>query len=440
MSPTPDTLFGLFICLLILLFNFCFVILETSIIASTKSRLHTYLRESEKRVKKVMQLIDSPEELLSTMQVGLTLANILLGLLSSTYFEWPIISLLSQINIFQTLLGEYIGIVSKICALLFVTFLTVLFEILSKRIAILFPERIAINTVYFVVFFIWMFYPIVWLLTISVRFLLRLLRIKNIQPLMSVEEVKFIINQTQKSGVIDKLESDMMRRLVHIGRMQVGAIITPRNKIVVLDIALPLEVNLQRLNEHKYNYYPLIDGNYTNLVGVVYVKNLVGLSEITNEILIKEAKSSPIHYIPQMAHVSSLLYAFKNKGIKFGIALDEYGGFEGIVTFSDIIRTFAGDIAALVNKRSPDIIEVKENYYLLLGNTLIEEVIELMKVTSLPGYEEHEYKTIASFILRYIANVPSVGNEFIVDDWKFKIIAMDGMCIEKISLEKVESD
>lgn len=416
----------------IIAINSLFVISEISILTSAKAKLHKMLGNGIRGAKKVLQFTHEPEMFLSTVQVGITLMSALLGLYGGSSLGAYISRHLEKFP----LLAEYRHFIGPVLSILVITYFTVLSEIVPKRIAMMYPEKIAVCMAYFMYLCTKVLYPFVVILTFSTRWCLKFFRIKEGLNHVSIEEIKFTINQTEQSGLLEKTERDMIKRLINISNMQVGAIMTPRNKIIYLNLQDPVEVNANKCRMHPFNHFPVIDGEQGNIIGVVAIKALFNIV-IKNETIRELAISSTVCYIPEMSKVTKLIDLFSKKQVKFALVIDEYGEIEGLVTISDIMKTFLGDLVGIIDGKKPGITTRKDGSYVMDGNTLIEEVMDTIHVTCLPDDEVEEYRTLASFILKQLGTLPKVGDSFIASGWIFRVLKMDRFRIDKVLVIKV---
>ena len=153
--------------------------------------------------------------------------------------------------------------------------MTVCSELIPKRIAMLHPEKAAISTSYVILFFYYLFYPLMMLLSFTSNWALRILKIKENKQELSVEEFKMMLQQVEGHGSFDQTEAEMMRRLLNLGNMQVGAVMTPRSQMVCLDISDPEEVNIQKIIDNPFNYFPVTDRDPSNIIGFVSAKQFL---------------------------------------------------------------------------------------------------------------------------------------------------------------------
>jgi len=252
------------------------------------------------------------------------------------------------------------------------------------------------------------------------------------------EEIKHMVSQAESEGLVEKTEKDMIKRLMHLSDIKVGAIMTPRKKMVSLDLQNTADDNLKIILEHAFNYFPLINGGLHDFIGLISVKNLIQ-SKITNEMLRLKAKSKAILFIPDAARLTHLLELFRKKMVRIAVVLDEYGEIEGIVTFNDILKTFIGDVATSEEGRAPSILNIKKGGFIVNGNLPIEEVKELLQVSSLPGDAEEDYRTLASFILKQLNRLANVGDSFQAVGHTFKVIKTEKFRIDRVMIEPLRN-
>jgi putative hemolysin len=425
-----STLYEWLIIILIILGTSLFVLAEISLLTSRKAKLQKLSNEGSLAASKALQLKNQPEAFLSMAQVGITFMSILIGFYSGARITEEFSNIVALIPF----LAPYSETVASFLVILTITYLTVLGEIIPKRLAMLYPEKFACLLSFFMLFFMKIFYPFVVLLSASLKFFFKIFKVKENQAEVTAEEIKMIITQAENEGTVDKTERDMIKRLIHLSDIKVGAIMTPRIKMICLDLHEPNAENLKKLTTHSFNYYPVIDGGLDKLVGLVATKQLLN-TKITNSVINTKSKKNEVLFIPEVARLPKLLELFKEKRSKIAIVLDEYGEIEGIVSLNDILKTFVGDLATQEKGQAPSVTSRKDGSLIVNGNVPIEEIMEILQVTSLPGEDEEDYRTISSFILKQLNCVPKPGDSFKAVGHIFKVIKMDKFRIDKVSIK-----
>jgi putative hemolysin len=424
-----DWLTGLLIFVLIFFLNSVFVIAEIALLTSRKAILQKTASNGSIAAKKLLHLYKNPEKLLSTVLIGITSVGVISGLIGGG----TIAGELEKIIAIVPFLNQYSSPISEILTVIVVVFITVSSELIPKRVALLNPEKAAMFTSYIVIFFYYLFYPFMQLLSTISNWVLKLLKIEETKQSLSIEEFKILLQQVEGHGNIESTGAEMIKRLLNLGDMQVGAVMTPRSQMVYIDIKDSELINKNKIINNPFNYFPVTDGGLPKILGMVSAKQFLN-SNITTANLLALAK--PIIYIPEMAKLNNLMTIFKEKQLRIAMVIDEYGDIEGLVTVNDILKTFVGDLATLVEGQKPTVQKKKNGSYAVSGSISVEEVMEIMQVGSLPGDEEEEYRTLASFILKQMNNVPKVNDQFKALGWNFKVIGMDKFRITKVLMFK----
>lgn len=420
-------LYDVAVLFVIVFLNSFFVIAEIAIIASRKSKLEGMSKNGDVGASKALELSSHPEKFLSTVQVGITFMSIMIGIYGGTSLADDVDVLLSSVPY----IAPYSKEISYTLILIVVTYFTVLGEIIPKRIALFYPEVIASYISYIMLFFTKLCYPLVYTLTHSTHVVLQLFNVKIPDNKISIDELKSMMNQAEFTGILASTEQDMLKRVIHLSNTQIGAVMTPRNKMIYLDLREDKSVNIAKIQKHPFNYFPVIDGDFNNLIGIVPVKSLLNHT-ITNEQIKSIASLFPVIYTPEMARVSRLIDVFREKKVRIAIVLDEYGDIEGLVTLNDILKILVGELAIGMKDKMPEIVSNLDGSYTISGNSLIEEVMSLLNLTYLPGEDDEDYRTLASFVLRQIGHFPNIGENFTALGWNFKVLKMDKRRIERV--------
>ena len=437
MHDSYPFLWDLLVILFIITLNSLFVLSEMSLLTSNKAKLHKMCSKS-KGAKKAVKILEQPEIFLSTMQVGITLMSALLGLYGGTSISEFLANYLIELPHVGHYLKDYSMILASFISLATITYLAVLSEILPKRIAMLQPEKIASLTSYAVAFVIKVTYPLSVILTVSTKALLRFFKIEDNSNNVSIEEIKFILSQAVNVGTLHKTEHDLLKRLINLMNMQVGAIMTPRNKIVYLDLQESEQNNKDILKKYNFNYFPLLDGSLDKIIGIVSIKNLFSYQEVNNKNLADCGKASNLVFIPEMARITKLIDLFSSQQVKTALVVDEYGDLEGIVTLNDVMRHFLGDLAILMEGKKPTIVEKDDGSFLVDGSISIEDLLELLDIHSLPGDEEEDYRTLGGFLLKQLGTLPKVGDLVTSEKYLFKVTKMDKKRVERVLVMQVQ--
>jgi len=275
------------IVLVLIACNAFFALSELSVVTSRKARLKQQAASS-RGAKQALELAEHPDRFLSAVQIGITLIGILTGMLGGDAIGAAIGTWLGER---LPIPAQYAGTVGAVLAVSLITFLTiVLGELLPKRLALLAPERLAAWVALPMVALAWVATPAVWLLSHSVRALLRLLRLNNTPAAqVSEEEIRLLVSESHEQGVIDTDERNMMHRVLRLGDRSTASLMTPRTRIAWLDPDDALEETLATMRATPFSRYPVYRGSDADVLGMLEVKSLLGrlhtpVTDVFNEL------------------------------------------------------------------------------------------------------------------------------------------------------------
>ena len=340
MSAIPS----LILLLVLIGTNAFFAASEIAVISANANRMKKMADEGNKRAKLLLQITDEPSDFLSTIQVGVTLSGFLASAVAADNFAVYFDEWLAFLPINKSLLH---GIVLVVLNIILSYFTLVLGEITPKRIAMKYPDKLALG----VVGVIWGLYkvakPFIKLVTISTNGILRLLHIKpeDDEEKVTEEEILMMVEAGEETGSIDHNEKDMIENIFEFDDARVSEHIIDIRIVCAVPADMPLSQLLEVAAEEKYSRIPVYDENIDNILGVVHVKDLIQLAADPNR---RDTKASelmrPILYVPETIQCSKLLKQFQEQKIHMAVVVDEYGGTEGIVTMEDLLESIVGNI------------------------------------------------------------------------------------------------
>ncbi|MGY1410267.1 MULTISPECIES: hemolysin family protein [unclassified Luteimonas] len=426
----------LLIVLVLIGCNAFFALSEMSVVTSRKGRLRQ-MAAGHRGARKALELAEHPERFLSTVQVGITLIGILTGMFGGDAIGATIGGWLVQ-NV--PALGSYAGTVGLVVAVGLITFLTiVLGELLPKRLALLAPERLASIIALPMHGLSRIATPAVWLLTTSVRALLRLLRLHKTEAAqVTEEEIRLLVSESHEQGVIDSDERNMMNRVLRLGDRTAASLMTPRTRIAWLDVAEGFDENLAVMRATPFSRYPVYRGNDADVVGILEVKSLIDRLEEPEFDLFKYLRE-PL-FVSESTPALKVLEILREEQYSLALVVDEYGDVAGLVTVNDVLeavigRTQTGEGADAVSQ-----ITTRDDGSLLVdGGASVETVRELIGLGALPGEEDHDYHTAAGMVIARFGRIPNVGEHFEWSGWRIEVVDLDGPRIDKLLLQRVDA-
>ncbi len=244
------------------------------------------------------------------------------------------------------------------------------------------------------------------------------------------EEIGIILDASEKEGIIDEDESEMLHSILEFKRIIIREIMTPRTQIAALEKVSTIEDVLRIVNTERYSRIPVYDENVDNIIGILYLRDLLKYwGKKSESINIIDICRKPF-FVPETKNIEELFKEFKNKKMHMAIVIDEYGGTAGIVTFEDILEEIVGDIQDEYDSDEEEIIEIDDGSYIVDARIDLDEFEDYFD-TTLP---REKYETLSGFIYHLTGKVPEKGEEVSYNGFVFKIIKGSERKIDKIKV------
>jgi putative hemolysin len=278
--------------------------------------------------------------------------------------------------------------------------------------------------------------PVVGILGTINRLFLRLFGIRDDRvQAISEEEIRLLVTESHEQGVIDADERKMMNRVLSLGDRTTDSVMTPRNRIVWLDREAAYEENLQIMRERPYSRYPVLrDGSDNDIAGILETKMLPSSTESAGTERLFSTLREPL-YVAESTNIVRLLEIFREEHQSVAIVVDEYGDVAGLVTINDILGAIVGRIEDVTESESqPHVVQRQDGSYLLDGKLGIEEFKELLRTSSLPQEDDHDFVTAAGFLIANLGRIPHVGELFSWGRWQLEVVDLDGPRVDKLLL------
>jgi len=425
------------IVLLLIVLNGFFALSEMALMTSRKLRLKQ-MAETSRGARKALALAEHPDNLLSTVQIGITLIGVLTGVFGGESIGLLIAGGLDSLIPAAREYAKPIGVGTAVGL---ITAASVIFgELIPKRLALTNPERLATLVSIPLDALSRAASPIVFVLGAINRGVLRLLGFKDdARNAISEEEIRLLVSESHEQGVIDADERKMMNRVLSLGDRTAESLMTPRMRIAWLDAAASLEENLASMREHAYSRYPVYRGSDSDVVGVLEVKTLLDTVGQPHPDLFAELRE-PL-FVSESTHALKLLEIFREEQHSFALVVDEYGDVAGLVTINDLMGAVMGrihDSAGLSDEDATHepVVEREDGSFLLDGALPLEELRELVGGGRLPGEDEHDFHTAAGMVIAHFGRIPHVGENFVWASWRIEVVDLDGPRIDKLLLQR----
>jgi putative hemolysin len=420
MSNIPTQIITL---VLLLLVNGIFVLAEIAVISSRKTRLQQQANEGNRPAGAALNLAQNPNDFLSTMQIGITLINILLGAVSESNFSTPLAELLKL----WPLASPYAESLATGTVVILITTLSLLVgELIPKRLALHSPERIAASIARPMALVSKLFTPLVWLLGQATDLTLKMIGINPAEESpVTEEEIQLLIGQGTEAGVFEEAEQEMVEGVFSLSDSRVYSLMTPRTEIVWLDVNDSADEIRRKIVESPFSRFPVCQNSLDTILGIIKARDLLAPPGLSSDEFKLKDKLRPALYVPETMFASRALELFKEKSAELMLVIDEFGSLQGLITINDIIEEIVGDIEI-----EPQATQRQDGSWLLDGLLPVDDFKEIFKLASLP--HEDEYETLSGFVMMSLGRVPQAADHFEWAGLRFEVMDMDGRRVDKV--------
>ncbi|MCT0214323.1 hemolysin family protein [Synechococcus sp. CS-1327] len=402
---------------------------EIAVVSARKVRLQQLVEKGNKPARLALRLAESPNDFLSTVQIGITLIGVLSGAVAGATVAQQIRPVFDRIEA----LRPYSEGLSVTLVVALVTYLSlVIGELVPKRIALANPEQIACRIAPAMRALSRLSAPAVHLLGASTDILLKLLNVAaSTEPDITEEEIKALIRQGADTGVFEASEHDMVQRVLRLGDRSIKTLMTPRTEIFWLDLESSLEENLAEIKESNHSRFPVGRGSLDACIGIVRVRNLL-TAQLGSEPLDLEALCQEPLYVAESTPSLTVLEEFKRTGVHVALVTDEFGGVEGIVTLNDLMEGIVGDLPNLEDEEDPSFVSREDGSWLVDGSLDINEFDDRIGAKLLGSDEQLPYHNMAGFVIHALERIPRSSDHFEWKGYRFEVVDMDSKRVDKI--------
>ena len=416
------------ILLCLILLNGFFAMSEIALVAARKTRLQNLAQQWDKAASTALRLGEDPTFFMSAVQIGITSIGILNGIVGEAALSPPFSEWLQSMGLEKA----HADPLSTGLVVVSITYFSiVLGELVPKRIGQISPESIARFVARPMLLLAIVTKPFVLLLSGSTRLLLSLLGAKdNAGNNVTEEDIHLLLSEGSDAGVIEEQEHQMVRNVFRLDDRQIASFMVPRSDIVYVDIEKPLEENLRRIETGRYSRYPVVRGNWQEVIGVATTSQLLHQmlrGEPTN--LTQQMK--PAVFVPESLTGMELLENFKNSGGQLVFIIDEYGEVQGIVTLHDMMEAIAGEFKPQ-NQEDAWAVQREDGSWLLDGLIPIPELKDRLNLRSVPEEDKGRYHTLSGMLMLLLGRLPHTTDHCDWENWRLEVVDMDGTRIDKV--------
>lgn len=360
---------------------------ETALMSMDRMRVKYLAEKNRPGARKLAELLDRPDGVLSTILVGNNLANIMLSVFATILF----------VDIFGRR-GELMTI------LILTPVLLIFSEVCPKTYAATFPEKLAFKVLHPIRFLMWLLRPVTFFVGGISTLMTRFLGGDQTQPTISEDEIRSIIQFGEHAGVVGKEKRRMLHGVFNLAEIRVRDVMVPRTEVVGIEVNESFAEVVQLVARARHSRFPVYDGDLDRVVGVIHSKDVLNYLDRPEDFSLR-ALARPPYFVPEAKPIEALMQAFRHKHLHLAVVVDEYGGVEGICTLEDIFEEIVGEIQDEYDEEEILVTSLGPNRYLVDGSTALRYINRRFGLR----LSEERVNTLAGFLLVTLGTIPEVG-------------------------------
>ena len=422
-----------FIIIGVLIFiNGFFVLSEMALVSSSKPLLKQKAAEGSKRAALAVDLIENPSKFFSTVQVGITLVSTLVGAYGGATIAHQLAPTFNELA-FISPRGETVAFITVVTVITY--FSVIISELIPKQVALSHPEAIALFIARPMKITANFCTPVVFVLDISANLFMRLCGILiDTEPQITEAEVKAVITEGAEHGAIDRIEHEMLQRIIRLADKDVKSIMTHRLDVEFIDINSSPEDIRAKVHEVGHSRYPVINKDNDRVIGIIQAKDLLD-GALSNKMLNISDYIMDAPIIPSRTSCLKLLETFKSGQVHMVIIIDDHGATEGIITISDFMEAIVGILPSNYDEgEHAQVITRADGSWLVDGKIAVDELVLNPGLKSIQL--DNSYDTLAGLLLYSLNRTPQEGDVVEKFGYRFEVIDMDGKRVDKVIITK----
>ena len=422
---------NIFITFLLVFLNGFFVAAEFAIVKIRASQLELKVKSGNRTAILAKHIISHLNRYLAATQLGVTLASLGLGWIGEPVVSKIIIKLMNLLNI--SINPELAHNISLPVAFIFITILHIVFgELTPKYIAIQRSERTTFFIAFPLQFFFFIFKPFIWVLNGIANFILKSVGISSVHgaEMHSSYELRYLVQQGKERGEIEAADYKIIKNAFDFSERTAKQIMVPRTQVLAIDVNDFNATMLEKIVDESYSRIPCYEDNLDNVIGVVYLKDIL-LAMRKNETLnIRDIMRSVI-IVPETKRIGQILSEFQLKHQQIAVVINEYGGTEGIVSMEDILEELVGEIQDEYDNETPFVEKTGERTYTILASSSIDDINESLPH---PIEKDEQYETLAGCLILKFGKIPGLKDKITFNNYEFSILKKNKSSIFLVQL------
>ncbi len=421
--------FEVAIVFVLLIANGVFAMAEIAVVSAKKARLRRLADQGNGKARIALELAESPNRFLSTVQIGITLVGIFAGAFGGATLATKLASPIGQV----AFLAPYADTIAFGIVVAVITYFSlVLGELVPKRFGLSNPEGIAMMVARPMNWLSKFARPVVSFLSVSTEALLHMLGFKPEKEVaVSEEDVRVMMQEGVRAGAFNKVESQIVHSALELDQLPVREIMTPRPKVIWLNQDDPHDQIWHKIVVSNHSHFPVYQGNRDHAVGVVSVKAIYANLAAGAGVNLKDLMISPL-IVPESQTVLQLVETFKQSGKHIALVTDEFGSLVGLVTLNDVMEAVVGEFPTQGERAKPVAKRRDDGSWLIDAMIDLEAVEKALLGFRFSGDAYSEYQTLAGFVVKTLGHVPKEGETFEAQGYIFEVLDMDRHRVDKV--------
>ncbi|MDZ4202000.1 MAG: hemolysin family protein [Gallionella sp.] len=416
--------------LFLILLNGVLAMSEIAVVSSRKARLQKLADDDSPGAQSALALSNEPATFLSTIQVGITTVGILSGAIGETALADPLTAWLANF----ALLEPYArGIALTVVVVGLTYFSVVIGELVPKQLGLLAPEKTASLIAPPMNVLSRLAGPLVWLLSASSSSLLRLMgAARKEEPPVTDDEINVLMEQGSEAGIFHESEQALVSNVLRLDDQRIGAIMTHRTDIYLLDLDEPETDIRNRIAESPYTRLVVCRDGLDHIAGILRTADILKDALSGKPLQIEQYLRPPL-YVPEGVSTTHLLENFRKSRQQCALIVDEYGELQGLVTLTDVLTSIVGELPSSDIAEEQDVVVREDGSLLIDGSVTIERLKSALEIeVDLPGEEENAFNTLGGFIMYTLGRIPLVTDHFEAAGCRFEVMDMDKNRVDKV--------
>lgn len=416
---------------ILIFFNAYFAATEIAYISLNDAKIEKMARGGDKKAIKIEKMLRNPSKFLATIQIGITLAGFLSSAFASDAFAIIIAKALN--SVFPNINVETFKAISIILVTIILSYFTlVLGELVPKRIAMKYYEKIAFLTIDIIQIISIVTAPFVKLLTFSTNGISKLFGISGTdEDIVTEEEIRMLVDEGEEKGSIKHEEKEMINNIFEFNDITAAEVMTHRKDVYAVDINSKIENILKEIDSYKYSRIPVYDETIDEVRGILFVKDLLKSMVNKKSLKIKNIMRKA-YFVSETKPINELFKDMQKNKIQMAIVIDEYGGTAGLVTMEDLLEEIVGNIFDEYDDIENEFEKIDEHTFIVNGNITINDFKKISNVK----IQEGDYDTLSGYLLELLGRVPNDNEHPVIENKNiiYKIEKVEDRRIVKVKV------